>query len=156
VFLARIWNGVIYYSTSNIAQDGGYTFFGLGCPGSLGVTTNTSNVAPRLNSTMTVTLDNLTVGIGFYLIGFSRTNSVFGPLPLDLTAFGASGCFARVSSDANLLVIGAGSTATLNLPFPNVPTLLGMRFYSQALVIDGVINTLGLVSSDAAAAVIGR
>lgn len=156
VFLSRIWNGVVYYSTSNIAQDAGYTFFGLGCPGALGVTTNTSNAAPRLNSTMTVTLDNLTLGVGFYMIGFSKTNSLFGPLPLDLTLFGASGCSARVSNDATLLVIGAGSTASLNLPFPNVPTLLGMRFYTQAFVVDNVVNALGLVTSDAAAAQVGR
>jgi hypothetical protein len=36
-------------------------------------------------------------GLSVLVFGFSNVSSAFGPLPLDLTAFGMPGCYARVA-----------------------------------------------------------
>lgn len=157
VFLNRIWNGVLYYTTASIASDAGYGLFGLGCAGTNGVPTNFATALPRLGQTMTVQMDNLPIGAAFYAIGFSRTLSLLGPLPLDLAPFGAPNCSLRVNPDVMVLAINpTGTTALQNLAIPNNLGLLGMRFYAQAASLDTPANTLGLVMSDAAAGVIGR
>lgn len=156
-FSPRIWNGAIYYSTAPVAYNAGYTFFNLGCASSLGVSGNTSTTAPHLGTVMSIQVDNMPYGVAFLLLGFSKTNSAFGPLPLDLGLVGAPGCFLRVSNDARFLLIAPGGTASaLNLPIPNNTSLLGMRFFTQPLVLDATVNALGLVTGDAAAGVLGN
>lgn len=155
LYSPRIWNGSLFYTTANILPQAGYGFYGPGCPGTLGTSTNTSSSLPRIGTTMVAAVDNMPVGVGFLLLGFSRTMSQFGPLPLDLASFGAPGCMARVSSDITLLLLGAGTTASFSMTLPNNPTLSGIRFYSQALVLDAAANTMGAITSDAAAVIIG-
>ncbi len=156
VFSPRIWNGALYYTKCSVVADAGYTFFAPGCAGSNGVPGNVVANPPRIGTTMSATLTNLPSGFSaaFYLLGFSRTNSLFGPLPLDLTGFGAPGCHARVSADSSTLLLGAGS-ATFNLALPNNPALLCTQFYAQGMSLDPV-NALGAVMTDAAAGIIGR
>lgn len=67
--------------------------------------------APQLGTPLNVTINNLPLSAAIMLTGFSRTNSPFGPLPLDLTPFGAPGCVGYVSPDASLFVFGSGNTA---------------------------------------------
>ena len=115
----------------------------------------TASSLPRLGTSMVVSLDHLPVDVAFLLTGLSNTTSSLGPLPLDLAAFGAPGCSGRVSPDATALLVGAGNTASWSLLLPNAPSLLGTRFYQQALVVDPGRNALGGVVSDAAAATAG-
>jgi hypothetical protein len=42
------------------------------------------------------------------------------------------------------------------LPIPNLPSLVGMHFCNQAVVLDPGANPLGAVISDAAEGVIGH
>jgi hypothetical protein len=77
-------------------------------------------------------------------------------LPLDLAAFGAPGCSARVSPDATNVAFGAGNSVTVSLPIPNVTAMIGLRMYTQALSLDPTANALGATISDAAALVIGQ
>jgi hypothetical protein len=44
----------------------------------------------------------------------------------------------------------------VNLRLPVSPALLGMKFFTQGLAIDTPTNVLGGVTSDAAAAIVGR
>lgn len=96
-----------------------------------------------------MTLNNLPQSLAIMMTGFSNTTSPFGPLPLDLTAFGAPGCAARVSPDVTTFLIGAGNSATWNFAVPNA--FSGIVLYNQALVLDTGFNALGGVMSDASA-----
>lgn len=152
----RIWNGALHYSHCGVGGEAGYQFFGPGCAGALGVPGNVATTRPRLGQTLSVDLNRLPVNATFMILGFSRTSSVFGPLPLDLGPFGAPGCLARISPDAALLVLGTGNTATWNLPIPNAAALLCVQFLTQGLALDPAANALGAVVSDAAAGIIGQ
>ncbi len=154
-FGSQAWNGTLHYTSYSLSNSGGYGFFGLGCPGSLGVSRLTANAAPVVNQTLTVTASNAPANAAFSLVGFSNTNSSFGALPLDMTGFGAPGCFGRVSPDAVALLTGSGNQVTWSLAIPNDPGVLGVRFLQQMFLVDAAANTLGLVASDAAAMLIG-
>jgi hypothetical protein len=66
------------------------------------------------------------------------------------------GCRLAVSLDVEVLVAGASGSATLSVPIPPVPSLVGASFYLQAIVADpNAGNALGLVLSDAGTAVVG-
>ena len=86
----------------------------------------------------------------------SRTTSPIGPLPIDLGALGAPGCFVRTTVDATVLVAGSNGTATFAFSIPNNTTLLGIQLFSQAFVLDPATNAMALTTSDAAAFVVGR
>ncbi len=152
----RIWNGTLHYGTCGATGDAGYGFFAPGCSGSLGIPGNVPMALPRLGQTMRADLTHLPLNAAMMMLGFSNTASSFGALPLDLGIFGAPGCLGRVSPDTVVLVLGAGNTATFGLSLPNNPALLCMQFYTQGLVFDVGINSLGAVTSDAAAGIIGQ
>ena len=155
-YTPRMWNGVINYSTCSLTSDAGYGFFAVGCAGANGVPGNGASSLPRIGNAMNVTFTNLPVNAAIVALGFSRTSSAFGPLPLDLTLFGAPGCFGNVSPDATNLIVGLGGRANWTLTIPASASLLCTQFYSQAFVADPVANLLGFVTSDAAAAIIGQ
>lgn len=70
------------------------------------------------------------------------------PGPVDLTPIGAPGNVLWV--DPTILVPlswspGFGFTATVSLPVPNVPALVGVTVWQQSAVFDPAANALGLV-----------
>ena len=89
------------------------------------------------------------------MLGFSNTASSIGPLPVQLTPFGAPGCSARVSLDATSFLVGSGGVATYNFTVPNNQAFIGMQIFTQALALDAGINAMGAVTSDAAVATAG-
>jgi len=133
-----------------------YTTFATGCPSSLGITTLVPASMPRIGQTFNVILDRLPANAAFMITGWSDQNSTLGSLPFDLTPLGAPGCFSRVSLDSTSLLLGSNNNALSSLTLPNFPTLLGVQFYQQALVIAPGWNQLGGVVSNAAAASIGN
>ena len=144
------------FQIRDVGQAGLYTTFGAGCAGSAGIAQNLATPAPRIGQSSTITLSPVpTTAVALLFVGTSNTFSTsFGPLPLDLTAFGAPGCFARVSDDAaQFFTIGSGS-ATVPLAVPNNPFFVGVQLFTQGVVFD-TTNALGLVLSDAAAMTIG-
>ena len=152
----RIWNGAIYYSTSTLTGAAGYGYIGEGCPGSLGVSGNVAVSQPLLGTTMSIDFDNLAANAAIVALGFSDTISVLGPLPLDLGAFGAPGCQARVSPDATMLILGSSSAAQLPFTIPSGTGFIGVKLFTQAFAIDPGVNALSGVMSDAAAMIIGQ
>jgi hypothetical protein len=111
---------------------------------------------PRIGAALQITVTNLPANVALLLLGFSNTSSSFGPLPLDLAAFGMPGCTAHTSSDALVFLVGGGGTAAFTLSIPGVAAFIGTRLYEQALVPDAAAgNALGAVMSDAATAVVG-
>ena len=151
----RGWNGVLHYSTVSNGALAGNGYFGTGCAGTLGISRLTTTSQPVLGSALTVGVSNLPLSVAIMMTGFSNTSSSFGPLPLDISFFGAPGCQARVSPDVTLTVFGAANTANWSLNIPNSTTLLSQKFYNQAFVLDPTFNALGAVLSDASALLIG-
>jgi PKD repeat protein len=152
----RVWNGALIYDDCGTGGLAGYGYLGNGCAGSSGVSTLSPTGAPTLGGTMTIDVDNLPLNVAVMCLGLSSTVSVFGPLPVDLTVFGAAGCFGLVSPDANSVLIGAGGTATYSLTLPNSPSLICTKIFNQAFVIDPAANALGGVMSDAGAGIVGN
>jgi PKD repeat protein len=151
----RAWNGSFSY-TGGTGQVAGYGFFQAGCAGSMGMSNLLHTSRPQLGTTLTVNATNLPLSVAIMMVGFSRTASAFGPLPLDATPFGAPGCFGRVSPDATAFLFGAGNVAAWNFGVPNNAGLIGILLYTQSLVPDPAFNTLGAVFGDAAAVYIGN
>ncbi len=151
----RGWNGVLHYSTVNNGSLAGNGYMGAGCTGTLGISRLSTTSQPAIGSTLNVGISNLPLSAAIMMTGFSNTSSPFGPLPLDITLFGAPGCQARVSPDVTLVVFGTGNAATWSLGIPNGTGLLGQKIYNQAFVLDPTSNALGAVLSDATAILIG-
>ena len=158
IFSPRIANIGLYYTDCTFTNQAGYGWFADGCPTSGGVVaTNVATALPRIGQTFSVEVSPAPQGFCYFSIGFDRTNSAFGPLPVDLTSFGAPGCRILVRPDDAILMLGApGSTLTLNAPIPNNPVLLCTPFYTQGYLLDPPANQLDAVSSDAAAGIIGQ
>jgi hypothetical protein len=98
-----------------------------------------------------VTLFDLPNDIAIIAMGFQSL-----PSPVDLGFVGMPACSLAVSPDAVLGLVGQGGKAKWQLPIPDQPTLVGVRFYNQALVLDvGAGNSLGAVMSDAMEGVVG-
>jgi hypothetical protein len=134
--------------------EAGYSSSGTGCAGSLGVPRLVPVRDARLGDVMQVNVVALPQDLAFVASGLSDATSVFGPLPVDLTALGMPGCSLRVSPDVITLVSGADHVATFTMPIPNVASLLGLRFFQQALVPDPASNPFGAVLSNSAVAIV--
>lgn len=133
-----------------------YTVFGSGCAGSVGVPSNTAAPLPRLGKTTTITIGNVTIpAVALLLVGTSNTFSpTFGPLPFDLSAFGAPGCSGRVTDDVTQFFALGFAGVPFDIAIPNDTYFLGLQLHTQALVFENV-NPLGIVPSDAATFVVG-
>ena len=133
---------------------GAFNWFGVGCPGTGGVSQLSAVDLPRVGQTFRVGIAPQPPGAAWLLTGASNTSSAFGALPFDLTFLGLTGCLLRVSSDIALPI--SGSPARASVPIPNDPALAGQIFHQQALVLDTGVNPFGAVLSDAVSAVVGQ
>jgi hypothetical protein len=127
-----------------------YIAFTPGCAGTMRSARLVPRDTPRIGSTFEVNLFDLPASAAIMAFGWSATT------PQPLAAFGMPNCALNISTDAAIFVSGQLNTATWRLPIPNMPSLVGLRFYNQAFVLDPAANALGLVMSDAAEAVIGH
>jgi hypothetical protein len=152
------YGGIFIADNMSVTLAGGsFSTFGPGCAGSLPVTHLVAQAPPRLGNTLLVALDNLPISAAYLFIGWSRSLSTFGPLPLATAALGMPGCTAYVSDDFVFFLSGSGHAATFLIPIPNDVGLLGLRFYQQALVPDPAAgNALLAVLADAVAAEVGQ
>ena len=121
------------------------------CPGSNGLRpalTAASTEAPQLGSTFVVRLQNtLPNAAAFACIGYSRTDAFGGsvPLPVDLTNYGAPGCFLRVDPRVKLLVVtDASGVAYIDFALPPIIALRGLPVFMQSIQLDQPNNALGL------------
>ena len=143
-------------NTVAVFRTGAYAMFGAGCPGSAGVTHLEATTLPRVGATMTVRVEPLPLSLAVMISGLSNVTWATVPLPLNLTPFGLTNCWLRVSLDANDALIGALGSATYSLAIPTTAALAGFILHQQAVVLDPAAgNPLGLVMSDAATAVVG-
>ncbi len=95
------------------------------------------------------------------VFGLSSVLSPLGPLPTDLSPFGATGNTLYCSLDGTSApltpVQGANGrfTVHLNLPIPNNTSLAGAQFFNQGVSLAPGANTLGAVFSNAQQVLIG-
>ena len=92
------------------------------------------------------------------VMGISKRYLFVAPvLPLDLGPVGAPGCFllAEARTQFNTATDSTGR-ASVPLPIPGAPALVGTVFYGQWGITDPVANKLGLAVSNGGAAKIGR
>jgi len=134
-----------------------YQSFAAGCQGSAGIPTVSSTGYPRLGGTQSIQLGNLTQGASTALLmfGVSNTAGSTGPLPLDLSFAGLTGCNLYVSTEMTIPLAAAGGVAGLTWVVPYDPTLFGARFYNQGISIDPGQNAAGLVMTNGIAAQVG-
>jgi hypothetical protein len=130
--------------------------FGSGCAGTNGVPTLELVGEPLLGATFQLDVVNLPAAGGAFLmaLGFSDTNSAFGPLPFDMGQLGAPGCSILCDIVNATLLLHTGGTGHYSLPIPNAQILLAVQFFQQAYVADATVNPLGVTTSNAGRAVI--
>jgi hypothetical protein len=127
-----------------------YVAFASGCSGSRLATRLIPRDTPRIGKVHQVTLFDLPQNIAFMVFGWNRVG------PISLAQYGMPGCLQHVSIDAAAFLAGANNQARFELPIPNMPGLVGLHFFNQAIVPDPAANALGAVVSDAAEGVIGH
>jgi len=90
-----------------------------------------------------------------WALGLSSTADAFGPLPRELSALGAPGCWQRVSLELLSLEPAAAGASHWTFPIPAVPQLAGFALHAQLLVPDANANAFGFVVSNAVELVVG-
>lgn len=126
-----------------------FDLLGPGCAGSLGTSHLTAAAMPTLGSTFTTAVAAVPAGLAVLLSGLDASNSPFGPLPVDLTPLGMTGCLGYVRTDVIQVALSSAGVASFELQIPWRPVLFGLEFYQQALLPDPGVNPAGLVLSDA-------
>jgi len=129
------------------------TYVGIasGCAGSLPAARLIPRDTPRIGRTHEVRVWNVPGSAVLMGMGF-----VLPPVATPLGPVGMPGCNLRIQVDAVALLTGQQNEANFALPIPDLPQLVGVRFYQQALVLDPAAgNALGAVISEAAEGVIG-
>jgi hypothetical protein len=127
-----------------------YFGYGAGCPGALGVPSNTASTLPVIAATMTIDIGNMPAPeVGALVLSATRI------IPIDLAPIGAPGCNAYLTVDFIALFGGGGGTASFPVPIPANSGLIGVEIHSQALVFENGVNALGAILSDAATARLG-
>lgn len=125
--------------------------FGSGCAGTLGVPdlAPQGGSLPKTGGTFNVALSNLPANQRAYLIlGLSNTVWFTTGLPMSLTPLGAAGCSLLVSGDFSIQVPNTTGTATLGIPIPPDPSLVGLHVYFQGYVEDPTANLFGVAVSN--------
>ncbi|MBK8098331.1 MAG: hypothetical protein IPK26_14570 [Planctomycetes bacterium] len=74
---------------------------------------------------------------------------------IDLTSVGAGGCFRYTGLDATNVVIPNAGQSVYNTGIPNNPSLMGLPLKSQTWALAPGANTLGMITSNGVAMVVG-
>jgi len=127
-----------------------YVAYAPGCAGSLPPAKLIPRDTPRIGRTHEVRVWNVPGNAVAMGMGFQRTT-----VPTPLGPVGMPGCGLGIQVDAVMMVPGQQNEAIFQLPIPDLPQLVGVRFYQQALVLDPGANAAGAVLSEAAEGVIG-
>lgn len=123
-----------------------------GCSGSRPASRLVPRDTPRIDRTLEVTVFDLPHGVAVMAMAFQQLGS-----PVPLASLGMTGCTWHVPLDGLALLSGQNHQAKFELPIPDVPALVGVEFFNQALVLDAAAgNGFGAVVSDVARGVVGE
>ena len=128
--------------------------YGQGCPGSNNMTPmHGYGGSAKLGSKLSFDLANAIPSRPVILIMGWNNRS---PLPIDLSAAGAPGCFLYQSLDlSGALATNSSGAASAPLPIPSSTSLTGMKIYTQFAILDLKANKLGLAFSNYGRALLG-
>ncbi len=128
---------------------------GQGCPGSAGTPGLTAITLPWTGSVFSVAITNLP-GFGHSSFGVMTTGLETEKPALDLTSFGLPGCILHVKIVANSFFPVYDTVGLWHLTIPDLPSIVGLRFFNQALVQDTAADNIrGAILSKAVSGVIG-
>ncbi len=138
---------------SRLHGEASWFAFGAGCAGTVGVPTLNARTGSRpvLGQSLIVDLQgvSLSASSAMGILGFDRRASGSLSLPLDLSGFGAQGCWLYTAMDSVQSLSLTSGGASWNLAIPSIQSLLGLRFYQQAIIFEPQVNLLGAVLSNA-------
>src|SRR5262249_47278783 len=117
-----------------------------------------SSGVPTVGQPYVVNASNAAGALPAFLgIGLSSTSWAGIPLPYNLGALNAAGCFAYTDFLATFnTATNAMGAASGQLTIPNLASLFGTVHFHQWAVFDAVANGLGIVTSGAAKATVGN
>jgi hypothetical protein len=128
--------------------------FGAGCTGSAGVPAFSFSGTAQIGTPLGLDCVNAPPGAPtLFLVGSANMLPVF---PVDLTPLGATGCTLYHSIRFLVVVNADGSGhASLGLPLPADPSLIGTALYFSALVFDPLANPAAITASNYGRALLG-
>jgi hypothetical protein len=139
----------------DLGASASFTAYGAGCAGSRGTPTLApqNNTLPHVGRTLELHVGDLPfTSPVFVFLGISNTTYGPTPLPFSLAGLGAPGCSVVSSCEAVLPLTNVLGSAVWQLAVPNMP---GVTFYTQAVVLDGAANALGITTSNGGQNTIG-
>jgi hypothetical protein len=123
--------------------------YSVNCCGQGAVPVLSATGRPRLGGSFNINLTKAPpTALALLFTGFSNTNWLGIPLPLDLTVAGAPGC--NLLAPGTMIGVTVASTngdGTLPFGIPADASLHAAHFYQQWLVQDPTVNALGFTSS---------
>ncbi|MBL8754347.1 MAG: hypothetical protein JNK15_13680 [Planctomycetes bacterium] len=132
------------------------TPLGAGCAGTNGVPALFAT-APTLGANVNLTCTSLRPNhVALFLVGFSSTNWLGVPLPVDLAPLGMPGCTGYTSADLVTPVVQTTGVAQHTIALPTAQTALGAALHVQVLAQDPGVNPFGGVLSSALSLVVGN
>ncbi len=143
-----------------ILWGGNVVFLGKGCKSSAGTTLAASappNTWPALGKPFTLNLSGGAPSTPAFLV-LGRSDTKWGPLnlPFDLGPFGAPGCFLWTEGLGFFpRPVGPQGTASMTLPVPKAPVLVGVRLSATWWNLDPKANSLGVATSSYAKLILG-
>lgn len=154
-FYRRPSNNMVWTSSVSVARQ----IFRIHCvPAAPVVPSLLASNPPQLGQNFSLSLaggqPNL---IGFAIWSFDNTQWASMPTPVDLSIFGAPSCFNYTSAEVvNTIVLnGSGAANTLPLAVPSAPAFQGLTWYNQAAMLAPGANSISMLFSNAATAVVG-
>ncbi len=112
---------------------------------------------PQLGSSFQVSLIHAKAG-ATAVLAHGNSNTTWGnsALPLDFTPFGAPGCTGLTDMAVMLpMLTNKAGQAGFTYTIPLDPTLTGVRWFNQWLIIDPSVNSLGIVTTNGTSMLIG-
>jgi hypothetical protein len=151
--------GFVLLLTAGIAsaQTGGFKTFGKGCPGTNSAPAISSSGVPLLGQKFAFYVKTgMKSGKAVLIIGATNTDYKGLKLPFPLDTIGAPGCQLYVGLSVMIpTALDSNGIGTNAYVIPKDVSIIGAQLYCQYYVSDPKANPLGLVTSDAALAVVG-
>ncbi len=158
-FQPRLWNGRISYETCTFSGNAASGVYGTGCANSAGTIPSLAPTSdPVLGASYDLEVDAGLPALAGVMMVYGLSKDTFNglPLPLDLGVIGAAGCELATTGDLTSFLLANPGPNPVSITIPNNPALQCLAFYQQAAVVDFAANTLGVVLSNASAAVVGN
>lgn len=156
MFLFGGYEGMTFHRTRTIQFVSGFVAGSVahqaGCLGPVGVPTLAAlgGSRPVLGTTFQLRFTNLPnspLSLVFAALGYSDQAWSGVPLPIDLTPLGFPSCLLRIEPAVLEPLANVGGLANWSIPVPATPSLDGLPFFLQGLVLTPGFNPGGGVTS---------